>query len=1297
MSVPSVDKQASNTPSSTKEKADAIVPVGDDAQDDYAHLPPEEADLLRSQVQVTPVNLSFFKLYRYSTALDLAILAVGYVCSIIAGTLQPLMTIVFGQLSQTFVDFFAYGGSPEHFQHEINKFTLYFVYLGIGEFVFTFIGTFIHIDRGEVLSARIREQYLASTLRQNIAYFDKLGSGEITSRITADTNLVQEAMSEKVGIMLTGLSTFIAAFVISFIKSWKLTLILSSVVVAIVLTMGFLSTFMVKFSLRSLEGYSVGGTLAEEVLASVRNVQAFGVQDRLANDYDKYLRITEKWNFLQGIVMAVMFGSLFFCIYCNYALAFWQGSRFVASGSTNVGSIVSVLLCMIIGAFSLGQIGPNVQSVTSGVTAASKIFATIDRKSVIDSSSEEGAILESFNGDIELKDIKFIYPSRPDVTVLENMNLKIPAGNTVALVGASGSGKSTIIGLVERFYQPISGTLTLDGHDITKLNTKWLRQQISLVSQEPTLFGCSVYENVVHGLIGTKYEYAPDDDKRKLVIEACEQANAWTFIQTLPDGLDTNVGERGFLMSGGQKQRIAIARAIVSNPKVLLLDEATSALDTKSEGIVQDALDRAAKSRTTIVIAHRLSTIKDADLIVVMSKGKIVEQGRHNGLLEELGTYYGLVQAQKIEKSKNAEHEDHDSAHTQFVTGEKGPDYRDDTNILDVARTRTKQSISSLIVTNRSVPERRKYGIWKSIAMIYNLTKPELPFILCGSAAAIVNGLGYPVQSVFFAKCVQAFQVTPDQYHQMRSTVNLYSGLFFMLAFVEGIAFVCTTGFLAYVAQKLVRRIRYESLRQMLRQDIAYFDREENTTGALTSTLSKDAQSVEGLSGATLGQILNSLVTIVAGTILSIAVAWKLALVCFACMPILVGCGFIRFWMLQRFQERAKLAYDKSASFACEATSSIRTVVSLTREYDVFSKYKSEIEDQVMKSRISTVRSSLLYGLAQGLTFFIMGLGFWYGASLLKDHTYGVTQFFICFIAIMFGSQSAGIIFSYAPDMGKAKQASENIQNLFHSIPQVDSWSEEGIIPQGVQGDIEFQDVHFRYPTRPEVPVLRGLNLTIRKGQYVALVGSSGCGKSTTISLVELFYLPLSGKILLDGQDISTLNVNAYRSHIALVQQEPVLYSGSIRHNISLGTPRDVTDDEIYAASRQANIHDFIMSLPDGYDTLCGTKGALLSGGQKQRIAIARALIREPKILLLDEATSALDSESEKVVQGALDRAAQGRTTIAVAHRLSTIQNADIIYVFEDGKVLESGTHQELLANRSKYYELVQLQVLERT
>jgi ATP-binding cassette subfamily B (MDR/TAP) protein 1 len=284
--------------------------------------------------------------------------------------------------------------------------------------------------------------------------------------------------------------------------------------------------------------------------------------------------------------------------------------------------------------------------------------------------------------------------------------------------------------------------------------------------------------------------------------------------------------------------------------------------------------------------------------------------------------------------------------------------------------------------------------------------------------------------------------------------------------------------------------------------------------------------------------------------------------------------------------------------------------------------------------------------------------------------------------------------------MGKARQAAGNIARILEMKPKIDTWSDEGdVLPfDSVQGGVEFKDVHFRYPTRPNVPVLRGLNLTVKKGQYVALVGSSGCGKSTTISLIERFYSPLGGAVLLDGHDISTLNVNEYRKHIALVQQEPVLYSGTLRENIMLGTiddERDVTEEEMFAAAKKANIHDFIMSLPDGYETFAGSKGALLSGGQKQRIAIARALIRNPKVLLLDEATSALDSESEKVVQAALDEAAKGRTTIAVAHRLSTIQNADVIYVFENGKILESGTHQQLLANKRKYYELVQMQSLE--
>ena len=324
-----------------------------------------------------------------------------------------------------------------------------------------------------------------------------------------------------------------------------------------------------------------------------------------------------------------------------------------------------------------------------------------------------------------------------------------------------------------------------------------------------------------------------------------------------------------------------------------------------------------------------------------------------------------------------------------------------------------------------------------------------------------------------------------------------------------------------------------------------------------------------------------------------------------------------------------------------------------------------------------------------------IALGFWYGGTLIASHEFTMFQFFLCFSAVIFGAQSAGTIFSFAPDMGKAKHAASELKTLFDRKPEIDCWSPDGEKVNDIEGTIEFRDVHFRYPTRPEQPVLRGLNLTVKPGQYVALVGASGCGKSTTVALLERFYDPLSGGVFVDGKEISSLNVNDYRSFLALVSQEPTLYQGSIRENILLGADKDdVPEEEIVQACKDANIHDFILSLPDGFSTIVGSKGSMLSGGQKQRIAIARALLRNPRILLLDEATSALDSESEKVVQAALDAAALGRTTIAVAHRLSTIQKADMIYVFDQGKIVEHGTHNELLKVRGKYFELVNLQSL---
>ncbi|KAI0879496.1 ABC transporter [Hypoxylon argillaceum] len=1276
--------------------------------DPFQHLPENEASILRRQVTTPEIKTGFATLYRYATRNDLIIIFISAIASIGAGAALPLMTVFFGRLQGSFQGFFNGQVARDAFSHQLNSLVLNFIYLAVGEFVAVYISTVGFIYTGEHISAKIREHYLESCMRQNIGFFDKIGAGEVTTRITADTNLVQEGISEKVSLTLSAVATFLSAFIIGFVYYWKLTLILTSTLFALLLVMGTSSIFVVKFTKQSIQAHAAGGTVAEEVLSSIRNAVAFGTEGRLALKYDAHLKIGEYWGFRKSSAVALLVGGIFLVIYLNYGLSFWVGSMYLVEGIIPLSTVLTIMLSIVIGAFNLGNIAPNLQAFGTALAAAAKIFNTIDRASPLDPTVDDGKKLDKVEGSIRLQNVKHIYPSRPEVVVMKDVTLDIPAGKTTALVGASGSGKSTIVGLVERFYDPVGGQVLLDGHELSTLNLRWLRQQISLVSQEPTLFGTTIFHNIRYGLVGTKFENESAEKQKELVIEAAKKANAHDFISTLPEGYETNVGERGFLLSGGQKQRIAIARAVVSDPKILLLDEATSALDTKSEGVVQAALEAAAEGRTTITIAHRLSTIKDAHNIVVMSQGAIVEQGSHDDLLKKQGAYYNLVTAQNISAVHAAkeEEDDEEDDDTQLIrkmsSAHTGGAYSEDPNdniAAKLNRSSTQASVSSKVLKGRKPDDEVKYSVWTLVKLIGSFNRSEWKLMLWGLFWSIICGGGNPTQALFFAKQILTLSViiTDANKAKVKSDSDFWSLMYLVLAFVILIAQIAQGIAFAKCSELLIHRVRDRAFRAMLRQDVAFFDKEENTPGALTSFLSTETTHVAGLSGVTLGTLLTITTTLVSSIVLGLAIGWKLALVCVSAVPVIIAAGYFRYHMLAHFQQRSKKAYEKSASYASEAISSIRTVASLTREKDVLVQYQQSLIAQQRSSLISVLKSSLLYAASQATLFLAFALGFWYGGTLIASREYNLFQFFVCFMAVVYSAQSAGSIFSFAPDMGKAHHAASELKTLFERKPTIDTWSEDGEDLPAVEGTIEFRDVHFRYPTRPEQPVLRGLNLTVRPGQYVALVGASGCGKSTTIALLERFYDPLSGGVFIDNKEISSLNIKQYRSHIALVSQEPTLYQGTIKENILLGTPNEeIADEAVEHACREANIYDFIMSLPDGLNTVVGTKGALLSGGQKQRIAIARALIRDPRILLLDEATSALDSESEHVVQAALDKAAKGRTTIAVAHRLSTIQRADVIYVFDQGRVVEQGTHTELMRLNGRYAELVNLQSLQK-
>ena len=423
---------------------------------------------------------------------------------------------------------------------------LYFVYLGIAAFFTNYISTVGFIYTGEHITQKLRQKYLAAILHQNIAFFDKLGAGEITNRITGDMSTIQDGISYKVGFTMSGVATFFAALVVGFIKNWKLTLVMISVIVTMVVAMVGISKLMVRFKQKSMEFSGTGATIAEEVFSSIRNATALGTQERLAQEYDGFLAKAEVWGFRMRVVMGAMLGLMIGIILCAYALAFWEGSRLFVDGQLTVGQIITVLLAMMMGSGQLGQVAPHLQAFASASATAGPIFSVIDRPSLEDHNDNQK--LDEVRGDIELKGIKHVYPSRPEVVVMDGVDLKIPAGKVTALVGASGSGKSTIVGLVERFYSPVRGQVLLDGHDIQALELKWLRRQMALVSQEPVLFGTTIFANIAHGLIGSKFTDVTGAQKKDLVVAAAKMANAHSFITTLPEGYDTNVGERGFLL-----------------------------------------------------------------------------------------------------------------------------------------------------------------------------------------------------------------------------------------------------------------------------------------------------------------------------------------------------------------------------------------------------------------------------------------------------------------------------------------------------------------------------------------------------------------------------------------------------------------------------------------------------------------------------------------------------------------------------------------------------------------------------
>ncbi|KAJ1504658.1 (ABC) transporter, partial [Coelomomyces lativittatus] len=527
-------------------------------------------------------SVPYFQLYRFSGPFEKFLLFVAVLGSAANGVAIPVMSIILGNMIEAFSKFdfivglkksnpafpaAAYDAAENEFYDSMWLNVDYFYILSGVTFIAAYFQMAFFQWSAESQITRIKEEYLKALLRQEVAYFDSQKRGALTNRIASDTQQIKDGISDKVGNTIQYMSTFISGFVIAFVKGPILTAILLVVLPFIVASGAFTGKVTAQFASKSIQAYASAGGVAEEMISAIRTVVSFGGEHQAAEKYHTKLKEASKQENKKGYISGIGIACIFFFIFSMYALGFWAGSKLLANNTLTLGSLVNVFMAFLIASFSLGNAAPNISYFATARVAAFKIFQVIDRKSVVNPFDEGGKKPDTLKGHIVFKNVNFAYPTRLDVPILIDFNMEVLPGQTVALVGQSGSGKSTCVGLMERFYVPLSGTLTLDGVPFQDLNIQWLRGRIGYVGQEPVLFSGTIRENIAWG--------SPEPVTDDMIVKSLQNANAYDFVMELPKRLDTMIGEKGANLSGGQKQRIAIARALIRDPPIIIFDEAT--------------------------------------------------------------------------------------------------------------------------------------------------------------------------------------------------------------------------------------------------------------------------------------------------------------------------------------------------------------------------------------------------------------------------------------------------------------------------------------------------------------------------------------------------------------------------------------------------------------------------------------------------------------------------------------------------------------------------------------------------
>jgi ATP-binding cassette, subfamily B (MDR/TAP), member 1 len=1293
----------------------------------------------------------FSRLFRYATFADQVLLAVSIICACATGVSMPLFSLFFGDLLNAI--------NAADRQAQVNRVCTQIGGLALAAGIAGYAGVSLAQYSAVRQVSRLRSAYLSALLRQDPGWYDTNRPSEATSRMAADTVTIASGIGEKLITAFTSFATFFAGFVLGFVRGWKMALVMLGFLPVIAIVGGILNKYIASRETAGADAYGKAGAIATEVLSSIRTVASFNSEAAEVRRYDKELVVIQAANKKKALLTGLSIGVLLACIFFVYAVGLYFGGRlvvwsrednawcaspaaFTSSECFTGGNVMQVLFGLLIGAASLGQAGPSLASIAAARGAAASMFQIIDRVPTIDVDNAGGLAppLDQVKGRVEFKNVTFAYPSRPDQVVLKDFSLVIEPGTTVALVGPSGSGKSTLVALLQRWYDPASGQVLLDGVDVKEYNVQWLRSLQSLVNQEPQLFATTLRENIALGKPGL---VAPTEED---VVAAAKAANAHGFITALKDGYDTKVTTAQ--LSGGQKQRVAIARALIRRAPILLLDEATSALDSTAERHIQKDIDRLLAGgtgvrQTAIVIAHRLSTVTRSDKIVVLDSGSIVESGSHEELMATPGSLYRrLRELQRVGGGNDIDEVEEEAAEDAAkaataaaaaaeVAAAKAPVSAPAPAAApaaaaptaaaaaakpkDGARSEEEALADDEVYSHPPVP----------LSRMLSYIRAEWGWLAFGVFSSASQGLIFPLFSIFISRFIDVYY-EPDNTILLNKTLQ-YLGYLVLIGVGAFLFSLTATYSWGVSSEALLRRVRREAFRGLVRTEVGWHDLPSHSVGRTTSRLASEAELLKQTMGMNWNMNVQNIVGLITGFTIAFVASWRMTLVILSIGPLIAAGGALQASFFLDANKEATAAFAECGEVATEAVTTSRVVTAFGLQGSVRSRFAATLVRPTAAAGRAALSAGIGVGIGNAVMIGVYGVAFYVGTLFIEQGLLTFQELMQSFFAVVFAAIGMGNSAAMGADAIKADRAKRALFYYIDRVSPIDPLAETGGVPgvgptPPLRGKLELENVTFSYPARPDQVVLKNLTLTIEPGTTVAIVGPSGSGKSTVVQLLERFYDPASGTVKLDGVPLPKLNVHALRAAYGWVPQEAPLFAESVAYNIAYGCVADAdkpvaglgvapdagegatghpdftVSPAVLRAAEAASARDFVEGFGHGFATYVGDRGNQLSGGQKQRVAIARAILRDPKILLFDEATSALDSRSEAQVQAAIDDLltkskaageAERRTTILIAHRLSTIRKADLIYVLDKGVLVESGTHDELVGKHGGVYALM--------